>query len=200
MSSDAVDPPEASPVKPSKRLRTRERLLDVAAELFQARGISAVSLDQVAARAGLTKGAIYGSFASKDDLVLAVANERARRALVAFDDSAPVREQLRALVGKAFRGAALDRAHFAFMAELDLYALGREKLSRRFVEAARHRHLQSAARLERYRDELALPPLQFAIAAQALLGGLLFQHACFPEAMTESVALAALEGLLLPAG
>src|SRR5262249_9152207 len=78
----------------SKRERTREKLLDAAAELFQARGVAAVSLDEVAAHAGLTKGAIYGNFESKDDLVFAVTAERTSKAIPIFEGEAPLREQL----------------------------------------------------------------------------------------------------------
>src|SRR5690349_3254417 len=103
---------EAKPVRGGKRAQTREKLLDVAAALFEARGISAVSLDEVAAQAGLTKGAIYGNFASKDELVFAVANERIERALVVFDGSASVRAQLQGLARQAFGGPAKPRRHF----------------------------------------------------------------------------------------
>jgi AcrR family transcriptional regulator len=46
-------------------------VLDAAARLFYADGIEAVSVDQVASAAGLTKRAIYYHFPSKRDLVLA---------------------------------------------------------------------------------------------------------------------------------
>ena len=40
------------------------------------RGLSAASLDEVAAEAGFTKGAVYANFASKEDLFLAVLDTR----------------------------------------------------------------------------------------------------------------------------
>jgi len=180
----------------TKRARTREKLLDAAAALFQERGITAVSLDAVAARAGLTKGAIYGSFASKGDLVVAVANERIERGLVAFDGTTPVREQLRRIVRQALGGTPAGHAYFTFLVELDLYVLSRAELGRRFLSAARERHATSAVNLERFSDELALPPLEFALAVQALVRGLLFHRASFPDLVTEDAALAALERLL----
>jgi AcrR family transcriptional regulator len=51
---------------------TYEALLDSAAECFFEHGFAATSLDQVAQRARLTKGAIYHHFQSKRDLFLAV--------------------------------------------------------------------------------------------------------------------------------
>jgi AcrR family transcriptional regulator len=178
----------------TKRLRTRERLLDAATDLFRARGISAVSLDEIAARAGVTKGAIYGSFANKDALVFEVANGRIERGLIAFDAVTPVREQLRRIVRQVLGGNAAQ--HFRFFSELDHYAQARHDLGMRFIAAARERHAASAANLERFADELALPPLQFAVAVQALMRGLLFQQASFPETVSEQTTLAALERLL----
>jgi AcrR family transcriptional regulator len=184
------------PSRGTKRAQTREKLLDAAAELFETRGIAVVSLDTVAAHAGLTKGAIYGNFASKDELVYAVVNERVERGLIAFDGETPVREQLRRIVREALGPAAANRAHFAFLVEIDLYAQTRAELGGRFMAAARERHARSAANLGRFADELALPPLQFALTVQALVRGLLFQRAAFPQVVTEQVALTALERLL----
>lgn len=54
------------------RAEVRRTLLDAAARVFARSGIDAASLDEVAAAAGLTKGAIYSNFAGKDALVEAV--------------------------------------------------------------------------------------------------------------------------------
>jgi AcrR family transcriptional regulator len=50
--------------------RTRQRLLVEAQRLFRERGYAATSLEQIAEAAEVTKGAIYGHFASKEDLML----------------------------------------------------------------------------------------------------------------------------------
>src|SRR5918999_2794054 len=55
-----------------KRTQTRTALLDAAERLWAERGIHGVSLDEVAAAAGLTKGAVYSNFTGKTDLVLAL--------------------------------------------------------------------------------------------------------------------------------
>ncbi len=55
----------------------RRRLLDAALEVFAERGFAGASLDRVAAVAGLTKGAIYSNFASKDDLFFAMMKDQA---------------------------------------------------------------------------------------------------------------------------
>jgi len=50
---------------------TRDRIVTAASKLFYGHGIRAVSVDDVAARAGLTKRTLYYHFRSKDDLIAA---------------------------------------------------------------------------------------------------------------------------------
>jgi AcrR family transcriptional regulator len=56
-----------------------QRILDVAAELFYARGIHAVGVDTIAAESGVTKRTLYDRFGSKDTLVAAYLQARDRR-------------------------------------------------------------------------------------------------------------------------
>lgn len=51
-----------------QRERTRAELLDAASEVFAAHGFNGASVDQVAERAGYTKGAVYSNFSSKEEL------------------------------------------------------------------------------------------------------------------------------------
>ncbi|MGH3449752.1 MAG: TetR/AcrR family transcriptional regulator [Haloechinothrix sp.] len=73
------------------REETRRRVLAAAEDVFGERGIEAASVDDVAAAAGLTKGAVYSNFRSKSELVLALMEEhvveRQRSATEAFDTS-----------------------------------------------------------------------------------------------------------------
>ena len=59
--------------------RTRQALLDAAAQVFANRGFGGASLDEIAEVAGYTKGAVYSNFGSKDELFLAVLQDRMRR-------------------------------------------------------------------------------------------------------------------------
>jgi AcrR family transcriptional regulator len=54
----------------------RAALLDAAAEVFAARGLRDASVDEIAERAGYSKGAVYWHFESKDGLFLALLEER----------------------------------------------------------------------------------------------------------------------------
>jgi AcrR family transcriptional regulator len=55
------------------------RILDAATELFYGRGINSVGVELVAERAGTTKKTIYDRFGSKEGLVIAYLEARARR-------------------------------------------------------------------------------------------------------------------------
>jgi AcrR family transcriptional regulator len=59
-----------------KRELVRRRLLDAALKVFAERGFDTSNLDQVAAAAGLSKGAIYSNFTSKDDLFYTMMTEQ----------------------------------------------------------------------------------------------------------------------------
>jgi AcrR family transcriptional regulator len=51
---------------------TRQRIQDVARELFAARGVQRTSLQDIADRLGLTKPALYYHFASREELVRSI--------------------------------------------------------------------------------------------------------------------------------
>ena len=59
-----------------KKAETRASLLAAAEDVFGRRGFQAASVDEVAEAAGFTKGAVYAHFESKEDLFLAMLDER----------------------------------------------------------------------------------------------------------------------------
>uniref|UniRef100_A0AAU3GVC1 TetR/AcrR family transcriptional regulator n=1 Tax=Streptomyces sp. NBC_01401 TaxID=2903854 RepID=A0AAU3GVC1_9ACTN len=65
---------EAQPMTPAAR-----RIVETAEELFYSRGITAVGVDLIAERSGVTKRTLYNRFGSKDQLVAAYLVERDRR-------------------------------------------------------------------------------------------------------------------------
>jgi AcrR family transcriptional regulator len=56
--------------------RNRRKVLAAAEELFAARGVAAVSMDDVAAAAGVGKGTLYRRFGDKSGLAAALLDER----------------------------------------------------------------------------------------------------------------------------
>jgi AcrR family transcriptional regulator len=72
-----------------KKAQTRERLIEAAAQVFARKGFAATSVDEVAETAGLTKGAVYSNFDSKEELVRAVLEERLQMRLYGIPDTVP---------------------------------------------------------------------------------------------------------------
>src|SRR5579863_1898751 len=87
-------------VKPGlsrKRERTRSALIEATLAIIAERGFAAVSLSEVAARAGVTKGSIYSNFRGKGDLLWAAAGRRRLNVIPAITRGAPLRAHARAI-------------------------------------------------------------------------------------------------------
>jgi AcrR family transcriptional regulator len=69
---------------PRNPTATRDRLIKAANELFYGGGIRSVSMDAVAAKAGVTKRTLYYHFKSKDDLVAAYLTAQDQPTLAQF--------------------------------------------------------------------------------------------------------------------
>ncbi len=119
---------------------TRARLLDAAEEIFAEHGFGRTTLEQIAERAGYTRGAVYANFTSKDDLFLAVL-DRWLDADIANggrinEESPSVRDaldRLRELEGNRFA----DRTRFMLLTEFRLYALRNPEVAPRVAEYER---------------------------------------------------------------
>lgn len=61
--------------KASQRQETFEKILGAALDLFVSRGFEGTTVDEIAEGAGLTKGAIYFHFSTKDDVLLALLDQ-----------------------------------------------------------------------------------------------------------------------------
>jgi len=67
--------PETKVSRAERQRQTRERLIEVAGEMFLDVGYAGTSLDKVALEAGFSKGAVYSNFAGKEELCMAVLDE-----------------------------------------------------------------------------------------------------------------------------
>lgn len=66
--------------------QTRQDILNAALELFHERGFSSTTLDQIARKAGVTRGAIYWHFKDKVDLFAALKEEIEGAAGIRLED------------------------------------------------------------------------------------------------------------------
>lgn len=67
-----------APGTSAPRLPMRERIVEAATELFYAQGLRAVSAEKVIAQVGITKVTFYRYFPTKDDLIVAYLERRAK--------------------------------------------------------------------------------------------------------------------------
>ncbi len=120
----------------------RDRIMTAAAELFAAHSYSAVSIDQIAASIGATKGLYYHHFKAKADVLAAIVSAAraealaaAQGALAAVDADAPAEKRIEALAaGELTSALAGPEIHRVASEANDL--LARERISAEFQPVA----------------------------------------------------------------
>lgn len=124
---------------------TRSRILQAAFRTFADRGYTGATLDDVAAEASLTKGAVYWHFASKDDLCMALIEERYRSEAIRIpaDIRKAVREDTGGIDLVAF---VMNEVKQARKSE-PWRRLGLEFMSRSRTPAIRKRYTELADRI-----------------------------------------------------
>lgn len=173
---------------------TRRRLLDAAEAVFARRGFHGASVEEIGREAGATTGALYANFAGKEDLFLALFEER-----IATDvgDYAEIVEA-GATLDEQVRGAAdhwmtilRERPdYFPLLIEFWAYAVRepklREQLADRFAalrEASARLVLEGARRLG------ISPSAEFAerfgLMISALGNGLALERLADPDAVPD---------------
>lgn len=182
-----------------KRQRTRAALVEAALAIIAERGIAAVTLDEIAARAGVTKGAIYSNYRSKGELLWeAVDRRRPHLAPEATpgDPAAQARAVARAIM------ASLPEAEreAAFHSELQIYIRTDPELRAQQAEQQKAQLDDISRQLATdFGDQLTMPPRTVALAIQALILGFTAQWERTPDEVTEEVVTAALEALAIGA-
>jgi AcrR family transcriptional regulator len=75
-------------VTPQYRDARRDQILRAARRCFLRNGFHATSMQDLFAEAGLSSGAVYGYFPSKDDVIIAIAEENVRHVVAMIHDVA----------------------------------------------------------------------------------------------------------------
>jgi AcrR family transcriptional regulator len=81
MSPADTAPPPSLPSRQRRKDARPQELLDAALELFVEKGFAATRAEEVAARAGVSKGTLYLYYPSKEELLKAVIREHLSRAI-----------------------------------------------------------------------------------------------------------------------
>ena len=120
---------------------TVERIMNAACALFLQRNYADVTMTQIAALSGLSKGAVYHHFSSKEDLYLSMMradlSEKQRLFAQAVGTVAPCRDRL-ALLTRSFFLLSDEKRRLAGLIRRDINALGdaaRSELINRYQAA-----------------------------------------------------------------
>jgi AcrR family transcriptional regulator len=124
-------PPVARTVKTKHQVRTEEtqgKILDAAEAVFSEQGFEKTQLEEIAARAGYTRGAIYAHYASKEDLFLALMDQRVLTKFSAMRqavEAEPVFARRPGVFRRWLAAQVGDEAWGTLMLEFKLYAMRR---------------------------------------------------------------------------
>lgn len=188
------------------RAEVRDRILSAAALLFAERGVHATTLDEVAAIAGFSKGAVYSNFTSKDDLVAQLMTARVDEVLgsmVARLGPAIDAGGLPDVVRQVFSTFAEPR-RFDLLVEFRTWARHHPEVMPVFVAQRRAFQDGTAALVQRWyagRPELeaVLPAATLATVLVGTVVGVAFDGPALPDAAVGEVLAQLLEALAPPA-
>jgi AcrR family transcriptional regulator len=171
--------------------RTRQRLLAEAQRLFRERGYAATSLEQIAEAAEVTKGAIYGHFTSKEDLMLSAleAAPAPDYSATLNDTSRPLRDRLAAFGRAAAADDPADTTELAMYLEFFAALLRAPDALQRYRTGRERRLQQLADADDAESSDLAagVTPVQPWAIGQAMLVGLQIERRLAPGLITPEV-------------
>ncbi len=173
--------------KGDKRDRTRAKLLEAARAVIREKGHEQTTLEDIAKRAGMTTGAIYGNFKSREDLFIALGLTYWAPIAPRVKPGASFAEVMRAM-GEATIAALPDRSAAAVGRLTGIaYALTHEEMRAAVSAVTRESYAFGAEWLRSAigERELPMPAEQLVCVIHALTEGLVFQRLLTPELISD---------------
>jgi AcrR family transcriptional regulator len=188
-----------------RRRQTRDYLLQAAAQVFAQRGFHAATLDEVAAAAGFTKGAVYSNFKNKEDLFMALLEEAWAREMTALhealqDSDVPPEERLSDFA-QLVRGEIeqMPENWDTLYLEFALYALRNSSARTRLAQLDAENIRAVAEIIEAGRERLGIEPPEpadhVARIIVALFRGIGLMRSLDPDLADESLLASAMQFL-----
>jgi AcrR family transcriptional regulator len=178
-----------------RQQQTREELVAAAAKVFARRGYHPATVEEIAAEAGFSTGAVYSNFESKEKLFLALADrevgERVKE-IRAVGDAVEGKGEPSVEAADQFR-AFLERDPDWPLLFYEFWSLSVRDPGLQVELAKRRKTVRDAlaGTLERVAKalgfELRFPAPVIATAIAASLNGLAFERAADPEALPDEV-------------
>jgi AcrR family transcriptional regulator len=169
--------------------RTRSKLIEAAGKVFACRGMERATVDEVASEAGYTKGAFYANFKSKEELFLAMLDDRFGQRLEEIDrvlsSGASVEDQARQAGQDFSEFLATDPEWSRLFFEFAVQAMRDEEFRQELV--TRHRTIRSRiadgfkAHKETLGGEPPIPAEVVAMMTYAMADGFALARILEPE-------------------
>ncbi|MGE3142180.1 MAG: TetR/AcrR family transcriptional regulator [Hyphomonadaceae bacterium] len=160
---------------PGLALRRRRQILEAALYCFRRRGFHQATMQEICAEAGISPGALYRYFASKSDIIAAIAEDEHRDGgamLSGETREGGFLEGLGALAGHFF-ARCMEEGHASIFADVLAEAARDPHLAARLtqIDAQRIARLSEAMRAAQARGEID-PQLDARAAAQILMAAM----------------------------
>lgn len=197
MTSDSKESSRRRQPKGDKRDRTRAKLLEAARSLIREKGHENTTLEEIAQKAGMTTGAIYGNFKNRDELFIALGQTY----------WPPIKPQVKpgssfAAILRAIAEATIevipDRSGVAVGRLTGLaYTLTHEEMRVKVKEVTAQSYAFGAQWLRTVakEEELPMPADQLVCVLHAMIEGLVFQRLLTPELVPDEIFRAAFGAL-----
>lgn len=181
----------------------RDELLTAALRVFARRGYRAAGVDEIAAEAGYSKGALYWHFAGKGELLDALLEERIdapMREKIALLASAPPEQDMSVEASRTFARQVADQRE-ALLLEREYWSLAirdpelRARYAERQSELRRELATAMEARAQHLgTPELTMPAEDVARIVMGIIGGLTIDEliepgSVRPELLGEALAV-----------
>lgn len=180
--------------------QTHERLLAAGRVVLTKRGFLAATVEEIAAEAGYTRGAVYKHFGGKEGLWLAIMDAQAEAHLDLLDkalaQAVDQRGLVRALTPNEFADDA-DAARWSIAAaEFTAAVAGQPETAAAVIEAQRRHEEKIVAVLDRHCQRLrlrpALPLPQLVVMLGAMAGTLALRRGMDPQIDVAGIVAGAL--------
>jgi AcrR family transcriptional regulator len=185
--------------KGDKRDRTRAKLFEAARSLIREKGHEHTTLEEIAERAGMTTGAIYGNFKNRDELFISLGQTYWPPIKPQVKKDASFTEIMRAMADATI-AAIPDRRAVAVGRLTGLaYALTHEEMrvQVRNVTAQSYAIGEQWLRAVTKEEDLPMPADQLVRVLHVLIEGLVFQRLLTPELVPDEIFRAAFAALAM---
>jgi AcrR family transcriptional regulator len=170
--------------------------VEAARDVFLERGFHGASLDEISARAGYSTGAVYSNFESKDDLFLAVIDERSAGRVRDFaehilDESLSFEAALRVAARLSLQAARETPRWIPVLTEFWIHVAERDGV--RTAASERHHATMDALAVliqelaDRHGIEYSMPARDAARATSALVRGIELERLLDPKARDDAL-------------